>query len=174
MTMKFEKKAEDAVMLLSKTSEYALQALIYLAAQPPGESVLSRDISDYLHVPAQYLAKILQDLAKRGVLDSFKGRGGGFVMRPGAEQLNILEVVEIVEGQPFGQGCVLGLKACADETACPVHTQWKPLKAEVVGLLSKQTIGSMAEAVRAGRYRIHLPGMELNMRPVRTPSKDLS
>ena len=158
-------------MLLSKTSEYALQALIYLAAQPPGESVLSRDISDYLHVPAQYLAKILQDLAKRGVLDSFKGRGGGFVMRPGAEQLNILEVVEIVEGQPFGQGCVLGLKACADETACPVHTQWKPLKAEVVGLLSKQTIGSMAEAVRAGRYRIHLPGgAELNMRPVRTSS----
>ena len=145
-------------MLLSKTSEYALQALIYLAAQPSGEPVLSRDISDYLRVPAQYLAKILQVLAKRGVLDSYKGRGGGFVLRPGAEQMNILEVVEIVEGAPFGQGCVLGLKACADETACPVHYAWKPLKAQVVELLGKQTIGSMAEAVRAGRYRIHLPG----------------
>ncbi|MBU2760621.1 RrF2 family transcriptional regulator [Acidithiobacillus sulfurivorans] len=156
-------------MLLSKTSEYALQALIYLAAQPEGEPVLSRDISDYLRVPAQYLAKILQDLAKRGVLDSFKGRGGGFVLRPGADQMNILDIVEVVEGQPFGQGCVLGLKACADETACPVHYQWKPLKAEVVGLLGKQTIGSMAEAVRAGRYRIHLPGgSELHIRPMAT------
>ncbi|WP_291525380.1 Rrf2 family transcriptional regulator [Acidithiobacillus sp.] len=162
-------------MLLSKTSEYALQALIYLAALPPREPVLSRDISDYLRVPAQYLAKILQDLAKRGVLDSFKGRGGGFVLRPGAEQMNILDIVEVVEGQPFGQGCVLGLKTCADETACPVHTQWKPLKAEVVGLLGRQTIGSMAEAVRAGRYRIHLPGgTELKMRPIPVSGRNLS
>ncbi len=154
-------------MLLSKTSEYALQALIHLAAQPAGEPVLSRDISDYLRVPAQYLAKILQDLAKRGVLDSFKGRGGGFVLRPGAEQMNILDIVEVVEGQPFGQGCVLGLKACADETACPMHYQWKPLKKDVMGLLAQQSIGSMAEAVRAGRYRIHLPGGgELSVRPV--------
>ncbi|MGE4530654.1 MAG: Rrf2 family transcriptional regulator [Acidithiobacillus sp.] len=162
-------------MLLSKTSEYALQALIYLAAQAPGEPVLSRDISDYLHVPAQYLAKILQDLAKRGVLDSFKGRGGGFVLRPGAEQMNILDIVEVVEGQPFGQGCVLGLKICADETACPVHYQWKPLKVEVVSLLSKQTIGSMAEAVRAGRYRIHLPGgTEIHVRPIPATSSSVS
>lgn len=154
-------------MLLSKTSEYALQALIYLAAQPAGEPVLSRDISDFLRVPAQYLAKILQDLAKRGVLDSFKGRGGGFILRPGAEQMNILDIVEVVEGQPFGQGCVLGLKACADETACPMHYHWKPLKTDVMGLLAQQTIGSMAEAVRAGRYRIHLPGgEELSVRPM--------
>jgi Rrf2 family protein len=173
--MRFEKNAEDASMLLSKTSEYALQALIYLAAQPSGQPVLSRDISDYLHVPAQYLAKILQDLAKRGVLDSFKGRGGGFVLRPGAGQMNILDIIEIVEGQAFGQGCVLGLKACADETACPVHTQWKPLKAEVIDLLGRQTIASMAEAVMAGRYRIHLAGGDhLHIRPAPTSGSDFS
>ncbi|MCL5980513.1 MAG: Rrf2 family transcriptional regulator [Gammaproteobacteria bacterium] len=153
-------------MLLSRTTEYALQALIYLATQRPGEPVLSRDISDYLGVPAQYLAKILQDMAKRGVLDSFKGRGGGFVLRPGAEGMNILEIIEIVEGQRFGEGCVLGLKACADETACPVHKQWSPIKRQVMDLLAQQTIGSMAEAVRAGRYRIQVPGMEdFRLRP---------
>ncbi len=158
-------------MLLSKTSEYALQALIYLAAQPPGEPVLSREISEYLRVPGQYLAKILQELAKRGVLESYKGRGGGFVLRPGAEQMNILEVVEVVEGHPFGQECVLGLKACADETACPVHYSWKPIKAQVIDLLSRQTIGTMAEAVRGGQYRIYLPGgPELRLRPARDPA----
>lgn len=145
-------------MLLSRTSEYALQALIYLATQPVGKTMLSRDVSDHLGVPAQYLAKILQDLAKHGVLDSFKGRGGGFVLRPGAERLNILDIVEIMEGQRFGEGCVLGLKTCSDETACPVHQYWSPMKREVMEMLGKQTIGSMAEEVKAGRYRIHTPG----------------
>lgn len=144
-------------MLLSRTSEYALQALIYLATQPPGQPVLSRDISSYLGVPAQYLAKILQDLAKHDVLTSFKGRGGGFVMRPEALGMSILQVLEIVEGSHFGEGCVLGLKKCSDSTACPVHYYWKPLKAEVMQMLSEHTIGSMAEAVKAGRYRLQLP-----------------
>ncbi|WP_312262754.1 Rrf2 family transcriptional regulator [Candidatus Igneacidithiobacillus taiwanensis] len=155
-------------MLLSKTSEYALQALIYLATQPPGQLVLSGDIWEYLKdpddprvPPRQYLAKILQDLSKSGILESRKGRGGGFVLAPGAENRNILDVVEIVERKPLGQGCVLGLKKCEDATACPVHYAWKPLKAEVIELLSQQTIGGMAAAVRAGKYRIHLPGVSV-------------
>jgi Rrf2 family transcriptional regulator, iron-sulfur cluster assembly transcription factor len=141
-------------MILSRTSEYALQALIYLAAQPNGTSVLNRDVARYLGVPAPYLAKILKDLVKHGLAVSHKGRGGGYAVHPAALGASIRTIVELTEGRDVFEGCLLGLKVCSDATACPVHHTWSPLKTGVLALLGKQTIGSMAEAVRAGRYRV--------------------
>ncbi|MHB1266772.1 MAG: RrF2 family transcriptional regulator [Acidithiobacillus ferriphilus] len=99
-------------MLLSKTSEYALRSLIFLAAQPSGKPVLSRDISDYIGGAAPCVTKVLRWLVKRGILDSVKGKGGGYMLRQGSESLNIIEVIEIVEGRPMEQRCVLGLNIC--------------------------------------------------------------
>jgi Rrf2 family protein len=141
-------------MILSRTSEYALQALTYLAAQPPGSSVLNRDVARYLGVPAPYLTKILKDLVKHGLAVSQKGRGGGYAIHPAALRTSIRTVVELTEGRDVFEGCLLGLKVCSDATACPVHHRWSPMKAGLLALLGKQTIGAMAEAVRAGRYRV--------------------
>jgi len=141
-------------MILSRTSEYALQALIYLAAQPQGTSVLNRDVARYLGVPAPYLAKILKECVRRGLVVSQKGRGGGYAIHPGALDTSIRTVVELTEGRDAFEGCLLGLKVCSEATACPVHHTWSPLKTALLALLSRQTIGDMAEAVRAGRYRV--------------------
>ncbi len=148
-------------MLLSRTSEYALQALIYLAAQGSDRPVLSWDVAQYLDVSASYLAKILKDLAKNGLVTSYRGRGGGFQIRPETLLLPTLHVLEVMEGKDKLEGCVLGLKKCADETACPVHRVWSPLKREMLAMLGRHTIGSMAEEVRAGGYRLRVPGWKL-------------
>jgi Rrf2 family protein len=140
-------------MILSRTSEYALQALIYLAVQE-GQPVLNRDVARYLGVPAPYLTKILKDCVKHGLVVSTKGRGGGYAIHPAAYGVTIREVVELTEGRDVFEGCLLGLKVCAEATACPVHHAWSPMKAGVLALLSRHTIDSMAEAVRAGRYRV--------------------
>ena len=68
-------------MILSRTSQYAVQALIYMATQPADTPVLNKDIAAKLNVPAPYLAKILQNLAKGNLLYSFRGRLGGFCLR---------------------------------------------------------------------------------------------
>lgn len=71
-------------MLWSKTCDYALQALVYVAAQPEDLCVRGQDVAAYLYdVPSPYLAKILRGLAGKGILQSFKGRGGGFLLAPG-------------------------------------------------------------------------------------------
>ncbi|MDA8152182.1 RrF2 family transcriptional regulator [Acidithiobacillus ferrianus] len=135
-------------MILSKASEYALRILVYLAAQPSGEPVLSRVISDCIgggSVPC--VNKVLRWLAKRGVLDSVKGKGGGFVLRPGAESLSIVDVIEIVEGRPVELRCVLGFNICAKETVCPVHSQWETIHNNEIGFLRGQTIGTMSNAI---------------------------
>lgn len=72
-------------MILSRTSQYAVQALIYMATQPDATPVLNKDIAAKLGVPAPYLAKILQSLAKGNLLFSFRGRLGGFCLREGGQ-----------------------------------------------------------------------------------------
>lgn len=150
-------------MILSRTSQYAIQALIYIATQPRGEPVLNRKISDYLDVPSAYLAKIMQSLCKGNLLYSFRGRLGGFCLREGAEKTDLMQILALTEGPRFTEDCLLGLKVCSDETACPMHTKWKPIKQKVVALLREQTLEKLAAAVISGKYRLtDLPNAALS------------
>lgn len=141
-------------MVLSRTSQYAVQALIYMATQPKGEPVLNRDIAGRLNVPAAYLAKILQNLCKQGVLDSFRGRLGGFCLRDDMHKATLMQVLLLTEGPQFTQSCILGLKICSDETACPLHSKWQPIKTKIVALLQGTTLEALAKAVQTGKYRL--------------------
>lgn len=141
-------------MILSRTSQYAIQALIYLATQPLGKPVLSREVAEYLGVPTAYLAKIMQSLCKGNLLRSYRGRQGGFCLDEESGKVSLMRVVKLIEGDGFSDDCVLGLKVCSDETACPMHKQWKPIKARIVALLNEETLDRLAAAVRSGKYRI--------------------
>ena len=141
-------------MILSRTSQYAIQALIFVATRPPGEPVLNREIASYLNVPPAYLAKIMQSLCKGNLLYSYRGRLGGFCLREGAEKTVLMQILLLTEGPSFTQDCVLGLKVCSDATACPMHVKWVPIKKKVVALLSEQTLEKLARAVQTGKYRL--------------------
>ncbi|MDR3394913.1 MAG: Rrf2 family transcriptional regulator [Parasulfuritortus sp.] len=141
-------------MVLSRTSQYAIQALIYIATQAPGEPVLNRDIAERLNVPAAYLAKILQNLCKHGLLDSFRGRLGGFCLREGMHKSTLMHVLQLTEGPDFTKNCILGLKECSDETACPMHFKWKPVKNKIISMLNFMTLDELAKAVLTGKYRL--------------------
>lgn len=141
-------------MILSRTSQYAVQAMIYIATQPSGAPVLNKEIAARLNVPAPYLAKILQGLSKGGLLYSFRGRLGGFCLREEAEHISLMNLLQMTEGSDFTQSCLLGLKKCSDETACPVHARWLPIKEKVIEMLNQMSLGELAVAVQTGRYRL--------------------
>jgi Rrf2 family iron-sulfur cluster assembly transcriptional regulator len=141
-------------MFFSRTSQYAIQALIYLAAQPVGRRVLKREIAQNLGVPSAYLAKILQDLSREKLLHSSRGRAGGFSLRPDAEKSSLLDIVLLTEGSRVDRQCLLGLKVCEDKTACPLHRQWKPVKKEIFASLGSVTLIQLARAVKSGQYRL--------------------
>lgn len=141
-------------MILSRTSQYAIQALVHLAIQPRGVPVLAHDIARRLNVPAAYLSKIMQSLCKGGFLYSQRGRHGGFYLEEGKETVAMMEVLVYIDGDDFTRDCVLGLKVCSDETACPMHCEWKPIKQTIIDLLRECTFKKLAEDVRSGRYRL--------------------
>jgi Rrf2 family protein len=141
-------------LILSRTSQYAVQALVYIATQPADGPVLNKDIAARLNVPSAYLAKILQNLCKQGVLESFRGRLGGFRFRDGKERTNLMQILLLTEGPGFTKDCVLGLKVCSDATACPMHFKWVPVKEKVIAVLREQTLDKLAKAVLTGKYRL--------------------
>lgn len=146
-------------MILSRTSQYAVQALIYMATQPNVTPVLNKDIASQLGVPAPYLAKILQGLAKGNLLFSFRGRLGGFCLRETGDKITLMQILLLTEGPAFTQSCLLGLKKCSDETACPLHFRWLPVKKKIIDLLQDATLDKLAKAVESGKYRLaDMPG----------------
>ena len=151
-------------MILTRTTQYAIQTLVYMAMQPAEAQLLVRSMAAQLNVPAPYLAKILQQLGRAGLVSSTRGRLGGFRLQPGAGQTSLMQVLTLIEGPGVTSTCVLGLKTCDERTACPMHAQWSPIKARVIGLLEGKTIDQLASGVRSGRHRIaDLPGLDGTM-----------
>lgn len=144
-------------MILSRSSTYGLQAMIYLAVAEDDAPTMNSDIARFLGVPAPYLTKLMKLFVRQGLAGSRRGRGGGYWVTPAGRRASIRRLVEVIDGdQAFGS-CLLGLKRCEDATACPVHFTWSPIKARLLALLESATLGQMADQVRSGKYRLVSP-----------------
>jgi Rrf2 family protein len=111
----------------SQTAEYALRVMAWIAGQPAGEPILARDLSADTLIPEQYLLKILRRLVLAGLLESRKGRGGGFVLSRPPEQIRFSDVLEAVDASPRQDRCAFGWGTCDPSRPCPLHTSWGPM-----------------------------------------------
>lgn len=138
-------------MIFSRSSQYAVQAMVYLASQPPGHYVLARSMAADLDIPRPYLAKLLNRMVQAGLVHSVRGRLGGFRLARQASRIGLLEIVMQVEGVEMKQDCLLGLKKCSDETACAMHKRWRPIKEQLFHLLEEHSLAKLAQAIDSGR-----------------------
>lgn len=131
-------------MLFSRASQYTLQALIYLARQPPDHVVMVKSMAAELGLPEFYLGKLIQAPVRAGWLVSARGRGGGVKLCADAATITLLDILYLTEGHRVTRECLLGLKACEDETACVMHCQWQPIKQELAEGLGAATLAALA------------------------------
>lgn len=129
-------------MIYTDSGKYAIRALTYMAGQEDRESPVSAaDVAEAENIPPYYLAKVLQDLARANLLNSVRGRGGGFVLRREPEEIEVLEILEAVENiRRLTQECVLGLDQCNDEVSCPLHDTWKKFREDLLDNLHDLTL----------------------------------
>lgn len=142
-------------MLISKTSQYAIQAMIYLATREPEIKVTAHDIAEQLDMPTTYLSKIMQLLSKHTLVRSTRGPTGGFSLGRAAGNINLMQILMVTEGMNFTKECLLGLKECDQASKCPVHDQWQPVKLKITRLLKHQTLHALSNDVKTGKYRIN-------------------
>ena len=137
--------------LFSKTCEYAIKAVLFIAHKtPPGHRVGIKEISNGIDSPEHFLAKILQDLSRKGIVQSIKGPNGGFYLEK--ENLNkpLSDVVEAVDGNGIFTGCGLGLKHCSEINPCPLHDDFKAIRNQIHHLLKTTSIGAFNGELNSG------------------------
>jgi Rrf2 family protein len=107
--------------MISRTAEYALRVMVYLAGRPEKPSG-TRDIAKATHVPPSYLSKILLMLVKRGFIQSQRGLHGGFVIACNPKVATVYDVIDAVDPLPRIRTCPLNLPEHSKKL-CPLHKE---------------------------------------------------
>lgn len=136
---------------ISKAAQYAIRALVFLARQGDGEVVPVREIAEAEGIPHHFLAKLAGTLVQAGIVEAHKGPGGGMRLVPPASAVDLSEVIEVIDGPSFLEGCLLGFTACGDDHPCPMHEEWKRLRAQLVEDVQRITIAQLAHSAGGGQ-----------------------
>ncbi|HEY6099783.1 MAG TPA: Rrf2 family transcriptional regulator [Anaeromyxobacter sp.] len=135
-------------MVFSASASHALRAVAWLAAHAGEEAVLGRDLARKLDLPAGYLAKVLGQLARNGVLKASRGVRGGYRLARPAGRIRLIEVVRPFEGKRARPGCLLRPeRRCRDSAACSAHALWSGVKQTYSDFLEKTTVAGIQGGV---------------------------
>lgn len=145
------------MLQLTRDGEYAVRAVIFLAAQPEGKVSLINEISEEQEVPKSYLSKIMQHLTRAGLVKSRRGAKGGFTLARAADTITLRETIEAVEGPIFLNVCLIKKGECHRDDLCPVHPVWKEAQKKLMEVLEGKTMADLvkdAEAIKKSSKRI--------------------
>jgi Rrf2 family protein len=138
-------------MFLTRPAEYALRALTYLASRPNGATIMAREVASATAVPPHYLAKILQHLARAGLLESVKGPAGGFRLAEGAAGLSLLQVLDAAAPGESRPGCPAGIEPCDARALCGFHDSWEARRRGIVEYLQGMSLADAGASLARKR-----------------------
>ncbi|MCA9910790.1 MAG: Rrf2 family transcriptional regulator [Anaerolineae bacterium] len=130
--------------MLSQTVGYAILALGYLAENSEGPTLV-KDISAATGIPSAYLAKIINTLARKGMVTTQRGIRGGVTLAHPPESVTVFDLCRLLDDPMCEQRCMMGLAECSDERACPAHEFWKKERAVCQQYLDKMTLADVGQ-----------------------------
>ncbi len=129
-------------MFISKTSEYALRILTYMALN--NETQFSaQNLFNELDIPKRYLMRLLTDLSKSGFIKATRGRSGGYIFARPINTIYFSEIIDSVEGLLSFEGCVLGKTVCPVDKPCAMHKIWEKPKQAFLETVRKTTLADL-------------------------------
>jgi Rrf2 family protein len=129
-------------MFITRETDYAVRCVLLLS-QEAGRVVSSNEISGSMTVSKSFLAKILQRLSKGGIVRSTRGITGGFELVKEPGKLNILEVIEAIQGPAAVNVCAVDEHNCDLSVTCPVHPVWVELREDIEKRLKKESFAKL-------------------------------
>lgn len=157
--------------MMSKTGVHAVRAMVALAQLPAGEFAGAARVAEQIDAPQSYLGKLLQTLARAGLVQSQRGLGGGFALSREPQQISVYDVVEPIESVARWSGCVLGHEGCSDAAPCAMHPAWKRVRQGYLDMLRRTTL---ADLVRQGEVALDLPGLLMAQKRINESSYPVS
>lgn len=134
--------------MLSKKAQYAFQALMHMAQQKGNEPVLIADIAIKRNIPLKFLENILLELKRHGILESKKGKGGGYFFKVPPKKISLAKVMRLIDGPIALLPCVSlyfyeRCKNC-DERSCGLHDTMILVRDTTLKILEKKTVEDIA------------------------------
>jgi Rrf2 family protein len=133
------------MLRLTKKADYGLMAMKYLAEQQAGAAQSAKDIAEAYHIPPPLLAKILQTLAKAGLLVSHAGTNGGYALARPATEMSAFEVIRAIDGPLFITSCITIHGTCDLAGHCTIKEPLRKVNEAIKDLLSGIRISDLIE-----------------------------
>jgi Rrf2 family protein len=129
--------------MMNQATGYAATALGFVAAAG-GKPVLVKEISEGTEIPNAYLAKIVNSLARKGILATQRGIGGGVTLNRLATDITLFDLASALDDPSIKTTCMLGTAECSDERSCPAHRFWSDCRSKYIDYLKKMTVADIA------------------------------
>ena len=136
------------MLRLSREADYSLLAMMYIAAQPEGRLAYRREIAAHYNIPSEFLAKVLQKLSRHGLVRSYRGMNGGYVLGREPDRITLTDVIEAVDGPVSLVDCQCGDRACEQEEVCTVQSALAGVRQEIRSLLDDVSLGDMRRRLK--------------------------
>jgi Rrf2 family protein len=134
------------MLRLTKKADYGLMALKYIAEHSDAVSLSAKDIAEAYHIPPQLLAKILQRLAKEGLLRSHAGMNGGYTLSRPAKEITAFEVIRAIDGPLFITSCETESGSCDLTDSCTIKEPLARVNDSISEVLKKIRISDLVES----------------------------
>lgn len=136
-------------MLLTRASQVAMRASLSLALDPEAGPRRVRDLAEEVGVATTYMAKVLQGLARAGLVKGVRGPGGGVQLARPASRIRPWDVVEAVQSVQTIEACILSSEPCGETKLCALHDVWTPVREHVVAVLRTPSLLELARGDRS-------------------------
>src|SRR5579872_1419143 len=140
-----EQNATRQMLKLTKKADYALMAMKHLADHAQQGSASAKDVADAFGIPPEALAKILQRLAKAGLLQSQHGTNGGYTLARAAHTISAFEVIQAIDGPLFITSCVTTRGECGKTDRCNIREPLRKVNESIEAVLRRIKISHMRE-----------------------------
>lgn len=148
-------QANVRLVRLPLGTRYAIQGMVILARQPRSSYCLLQDVAKTGKMPKNFLSKIFQDLVRAGLLESRKGRGGGYGLARPAGHIHLMEIIDAVQDHfPEQSHCLLRPEACSSDTPCVLHESVAGWEAQMKEKLQNTTLMDAVKVARNPSRRI--------------------
>ncbi len=125
--------------MLNQSSQHAVRAMAKLALAG-GDWVRAKDLAESAEVPFHYLAKLLGQLVRAGLLDATRGKHGGYKLAKPASEITLFDVIDPIEPISGPRQCLLSRKECDPDGPCAIHDEWFAVVSQVYEFMHSTTL----------------------------------
>jgi Rrf2 family iron-sulfur cluster assembly transcriptional regulator len=130
-------------MRLTRAGEYAVRCMLYLSCLGPDKVGNRMEIAQAMDIPAQFLGKIAQQLARAGYIEIVQGPKGGFRLVLPPEKVTLLGVIEAVIGEIYLNDCLIRPESCHRSPTCTVYHVWEKARDQLRQTLEQTTFATL-------------------------------